>query len=70
MGKAIEVKCPTYLRWLGTPCKDFFKTLPKVASHPAYQNSVTIIIIIIVITIIIIIIIIIIMIIIIIYKYI
>ena len=21
------------------PCTEFFQTLPKVASHPAYQNS-------------------------------
>ena len=27
------------LRWLWTPCTEFFQTLPKVASHPAYQNS-------------------------------
>ena len=28
------------LRWLWTPCTEFVQTLLKVASHPAYQNSV------------------------------
>ena len=28
------------LRWLRTPCTGFFLTLPKVASYPAYQNSI------------------------------
>ena len=28
------------LRWLWTPCTEFNKTLPKVTSYPAYQNSV------------------------------
>ena len=23
------------------PCTEFFETLPKVTSHPAYQNSIT-----------------------------
>ena len=25
--------------WLSTPCTEFFSTLPKVTSYPAYQNS-------------------------------
>ena len=28
------------LRWLWTPCTEFFYTLPKVASHLDYQNSI------------------------------
>ena len=29
--------CFENLRWLWTPCTECFKTLPKVASYPAYQ---------------------------------
>ena len=28
------------LSWLCTPRTEFFKALPKVASYPAYQNSI------------------------------
>ena len=28
------------LRWLCTPCTELSQALPKVASHPAYQNSI------------------------------
>ena len=28
------------LRWLCTPCTELFQALLKVASHPAYQNSI------------------------------
>ena len=28
------------LRWLWSPCTEFFHTLPKVSSHPAYKNSI------------------------------